>query len=81
MSTAKLTSKGQLVIPKDVREYLGLQPGDRLDFIIQEDGDVIMRLAVTDVRDLKGILHVSGRQPVSVATMNETIHKRARAKV
>jgi antitoxin PrlF len=80
MSTARLTSKGQLVIPKDIREYMRLQPGDRLDFIIQDDGEVVIRSVVTDVRELKGILHVSGRQPVSVTAMNEAIRKRVRAK-
>ena len=52
MSTARLTSKGPLVI----------------------------RPMVTDVRALKGILKVSGRQPVSVAAMDEAIRKRVRAK-
>jgi AbrB family looped-hinge helix DNA binding protein len=80
MSTARLTSKGQLVIPKDIREHMRLQPGDRLDFIIQDDGEVVIRPMVTDVRELKGILQVSGRQPVSVAAMNEAVRKRVRAK-
>lgn len=80
MSTARLTSKGQLVIPKEIREYMRLQPGDRLDFIIQDNGDVVIRPMVTDVRELKGILKVSGRQPVSVAAMDEAIRKRVRAK-
>ena len=80
MSTARLTSKGQLVIPKDIRDYMHLQPGDRLDFIIQDNGDVVIRPMVTDVRELKGILHVSGRQPVSVVAMDEAIRKRVRAK-
>jgi AbrB family looped-hinge helix DNA binding protein len=79
MSTARLTSKGQLVIPKDIREYMRLQPGDRLDFIIQDDGEVVIRPIVTDVRELKGMLQVSGRQPMSVAAMNEAIRKRMRA--
>ena len=79
MPTARLTSKGQLVIPKDIREYMRLQPGDRLDFIIQDDGDVVIRPMVADVRELKGILNVSGRQPVSAATMDEAIRQRARA--
>jgi antitoxin PrlF len=79
MSTARLTSREQLVIPKDIREYMRLQPGDRLDFIIQDDGDVVMRPMVADVRELKGLLKVSGRQPVSVAAMNEAIRKRVRA--
>ena len=65
MPVATLTSKGQLVIPEEIREYLHLQPGDRLDFLIGDDGDVIIRPAVTDVRELKGLLHKPGRPPVA----------------
>ena len=36
MITAKVTSKGQITVPKSVRDYLGLGPGDELEFI--EDG-------------------------------------------
>ena len=39
MATATLSSKGQLVIPKSVREYMHLQAGDRVDFIVQDDGE------------------------------------------
>jgi antitoxin PrlF len=77
MPVATLTSKGQLVIPKDIREYLHLQPGDRLDFIIRDDGDVVLRPVVTDVRELKGLLHKPGRQPVSLMAMQDVIRTRA----
>ena len=77
MPVATLTSKGQLVIPKDIREYLHLQPGDRLDFIIRDDGDVVLRPVVTDVRELKGLLHKPGRQPVSIMAMKNVIRTRA----
>jgi AbrB family looped-hinge helix DNA binding protein len=76
MPVATLTSKGQLVIPKAIREYLRLQPGDRLDFLITDDGDVIIRPVVTDVRELKGLLHTPGRPPVSVQAMHDVIRQR-----
>ncbi len=76
MPTATLTSKGQMVIPKSVREHLGLQPGDMLDFLIQEDGDVLVRPAVEDVKELKGILHRPGAKPVSLKEMKRIIRKR-----
>lgn len=38
---AKLTSKGQITVPKDVREALNLSPGDRVSFIV-ENGTVLM---------------------------------------
>ncbi len=37
MARAKVTSKGQITIPKDVRERLGLRPGDEVAFV--EDGE------------------------------------------
>lgn len=76
MSTATLTTKGQLVIPKDIREYMRLQPGDRLDFVIK-DGEVVIRPSVSDVRALKGLLERAGAKPVSVSTMNKAVRKRA----
>jgi AbrB family looped-hinge helix DNA binding protein len=77
MAASRLTNKGQLVVPKPIRDYMHLHPGDRLDFIIQDDGEVIVRPVVSDVRDLKGMLKQAGRKPVSVGRMNEAIRKRA----
>jgi len=78
MPTATLTSKGQTVIPKMIRDHLGLQPGDALDFVVQDNGDVLIRPATEDVRRLKGLLHRPGRLPVSVAEMNRAIRNRRR---
>lgn len=38
MTTAKVTSKGQITIPKRVREQLGLKPGDEVEFLEEEAG-------------------------------------------
>jgi len=78
MPTATLTSKGQTVIPKAIRDHLKLQPGDALDFLVQGNGDVLIRPATEDVRRLKGFLHRSGRLPISVKQMNRTIRTRGR---
>lgn len=79
MATATLTSKGQLVIPKPIRDHLHLHPGDTLDFLLQESGDVLMRPAVEDVRSLKGVLHKPGRRPVSLEAMRQAIRQRGGA--
>jgi len=76
MATATLTSKGQLVIPKPIRDYLHLHPGDTLDFLLQESGDVLMRPTVEDIRSLKGSLHKPGKRPVSLETMQRAIRQR-----
>jgi AbrB family looped-hinge helix DNA binding protein len=76
MPTAKLTTKGQTVIPKPIRDEMGLKPGDSIDFIVQENGDVLIRPAVQDVRSLKGILHRPGQPPISVEDMDLAIKRR-----
>lgn len=80
MLTAKLSTKGQLVVPKAIRDHLHLNAGDRLDFIIGDDGEVVIRPAVVDVRDLKGLLHEPGRRTVSLADMNHVVRDRATGK-
>jgi AbrB family looped-hinge helix DNA binding protein len=78
MPTGTLTSKGQTVIPKVIRDRLGLQPGDELDFVVQDNGDVLIRPATEDIRRLKGLLHRPDRLPVSVGKMNQSIRNRGR---
>ncbi|UCF90522.1 MAG: AbrB/MazE/SpoVT family DNA-binding domain-containing protein [Desulfobacterales bacterium] len=76
MPTATLTSKGRTVTPKAIRNQLGLKPGDAIDFIVVENGDVLIRPTAIDVRALKGLLHRTGRKPISVEEMNRAIRLR-----
>jgi len=76
MPTSTLSTKGQTVIPKAIRAHLDLHPGDRLDFILLNDGEVVIRPATEDVRKLKGMLWEPGRKPVSVAEMHRAIRER-----
>lgn len=76
MPSSTLTSKGQTTVPKPVREHLGLQAGDRIDFVIQADGTVVVRPATIDVTALQGILHRRGMKRVSVAQMRAAIRRR-----
>ncbi len=75
MSTSTMTSKGQTTIPKDIRKRLNLHPGDRLDFIIEEDGRVVVHPASVDASELTGMLKAPTKS-VSVAEMNQAIRKR-----
>ena len=77
MPSATLTSKGQLTLPKAIRERLRLGAGDRVDFIVTDDGTVVLRPATIDVRELKGLLHRRGIKPLSVEEMNAVIRRRA----
>ncbi|MBI3826889.1 MAG: AbrB/MazE/SpoVT family DNA-binding domain-containing protein [Candidatus Rokubacteria bacterium] len=80
MPRTTLTTKGQVTIPKPVRDVLRLRPGDRLDFIIGDDGRVLVRAGTASARELKGLLRRRGRRPVSLAAMEAatTRHHRAR---
>lgn len=76
MPAATITSKGQMTIPKKIRDLLHLEAGDRIDFIIGRDGKVVIEPATIDVRDLEGILHQRGRRPVSLAAMDKAVKRR-----
>ena len=79
MPTSSLTSKGQTTIPLEVRRKLGLKPGDKIDFVIGEDGLVILRPATSDVTELKGLLKRSGQKRLSVHEMDEAVRRGASA--
>ena len=44
---AKLTSKGQLTLPREIREKLGVRPGDVLEFV-EEDGEFYIRRRIVE---------------------------------
>jgi AbrB family looped-hinge helix DNA binding protein len=73
MPTATVTSKGQITIPKEVRERLGLEAGDRVVFVVQSDRDVLLKPAKTDVRDLHGMLYRRGQRPRGIEEMDDGI--------
>jgi antitoxin PrlF len=78
MPSSRLSTKGQIVIPREIREWLGLRPGDRIDFVVEEHGSVRLRPALLDVRDLRGLLSNTDRPPVSVEAMNEAMNEAVR---
>ena len=78
MPTATLTSKGQLTLPKQIREQLKVRAGDAVDFVIGDDGEVRVRAGTLDVLALRGLLHRPGRRAISVEKMNAVIRKAAR---
>jgi AbrB family looped-hinge helix DNA binding protein len=77
-----ITIKGQATIPKAIREYLRLKPGDRVKFFLHPDGSVVL-LPKLPASALRGILKSRRRRPVSTAEMTEaaangTVQRRTR---
>lgn len=71
MSTdATLTSKGQTTIPKEIRDSLGMKPGDRMTFTLMHDSTVVMRVKSKSVTELAGMLHKKGRKSVPVEQLS-----------
>jgi len=49
-----VTSKGQITLPKEIRTKLGLRQGDRVRFVIEDDGRVRLLPAKRDISELVG---------------------------
>lgn len=75
MPSSTITSKGQVTVPKEIREHLRLKPGDRIDFVKGRTGSITLKAIDTDVRSLRGILKSKRRKPLSIEEMNEVIAK------
>jgi len=72
MTTATITSKGQVTIPKDVRTRLGIGAGDRVEFVEIQSGVFQIVAATQDVRSLKGIVP-KPEKPVTIKEMKQAI--------
>jgi AbrB family looped-hinge helix DNA binding protein len=69
MSEATVTSKGQITIPVDIRQSLGLQAQDRVTFTPMPDGTVVLRAKTKSILDLRGLLQPTPDSVVSVDDM------------
>lgn len=72
MPTATVTSKGQITIPLEVREQLGLHAGTRVQFLPGPDGVYDFLPATGSVMDLAGILK-GALPPMTIEEMDEAI--------
>ncbi len=71
MARATLTSKGQLTLPKEIREHLGLKPGDRVVFEVEEGG---ARLRIEKRRALE---ELKGSLPAKVSYPGKSAERKA----
>ena len=78
MAIATLTTKGQVTIPKEIRDSLHLHTGDRIEIVVNDKGEAIIRPISLKVDDVFRRLHRPGRVAVPVAAMDETIRVRLR---
>ena len=71
---ATLTSKGQITLPKKVREKLRLKAGDKLEFLVHENGSVELFPVTSSLTKLKGMVPKPNK-PVSLEEMDKAIRE------
>lgn len=77
MSTATMTSKGQITVPKDIRDDLGLEPGSKVLFVKVGEGHYRVLARTGHLSDLAGLLHRPGQPSVGIEQMNDDIARAA----
>lgn len=78
MFHAKVTSKGQVTIPKGVREALGIREGDRITFLVREESALLRPLHQRSLRELHGALPATRGYPGRDQVRREVREERAR---
>jgi len=76
MASATITSKGQVTVPKEIREKLNLKPGDKVEFIPDGDRKVTLYAKNLPVEALKGFLP-RPKRAATIEEMNEAIARGA----
>lgn len=76
---ATITSKGQVTVPKPIRDSLHLRPGDKLNFLL-DDGELRVAPVKSSVTALKGMLPKPAT-PVTLEQMDEAIARASRRDV
>jgi antitoxin PrlF len=77
---ATVTDKGQLTVPKAIRDQFGIEPGSKLDFEPQPDGTLCVRVLTRGAEGLFGLLHRPGAKAKTVEEMNAGIAEAASAR-
>ena len=77
MPEATVTSKGQITIPKKIRQKLDLHPGDKIAFRENEQGETVIESDRKSIKRLAGFLHRPNQKKVTIEEMNEAIKQAA----
>jgi antitoxin PrlF len=70
---ATLTSKGQLTLPKEIRDRLGLDAGSVLDFALQPDNTITARAVKPDARRIRGLLSSPHAKALTLDQQREAV--------
>lgn len=68
-----ITSKGQTTVPKEIRDKLKLKPGDKIEYVVDEDGQVTLKARNRRMADFAGILGKPPGGPLTIEEMDDAI--------
>ena len=80
MSLSTVTSKGQITILKKIRRVLHVEPGGKVDFLVTDNGDAIMRPLSKTTEGVFGILSSTKMKKISVEEMDNKLKNRLKNK-
>ena len=82
MPQSTVTNRGQTTVPKEIREYLGLESGDRIDYTVDAEGRVFLTPSTISIVELDGTLSSRWRKEgVSIDDMQRAIEREAKSSV
>ncbi len=79
MQQTTLTRKGQITIPKFVRDFMALHTGDKIEFVLTENNEVLLRPVTNKVDDVFGRLFKADRPAVDIAEMDALLKQKIKA--
>ncbi|GGA59314.1 AbrB/MazE/SpoVT family DNA-binding domain-containing protein [Okeania sp. KiyG1] len=77
MASTIVSDRGQITIPQEIRDYLKLNAGTKIEFVIDEEGEVKIIPLKFSVEDLSGILHYPGIEKATIEDMENAIQESA----
>ena len=80
MIEAKMTRKGQITLPKKLRDLLNLHTGDRVMFILRRDGTVLLTTQTVTLNDMFGAFDYKSKGKLTKKDIHNAISKRMRRK-
>ncbi len=79
MSAATLTRKGQVTIPKSIRDRLGIQEGEKVLFVVRGE-EVVLKVLRGNILELKGSVKPSAR-PENFEKIRRSVKKTLSSKI
>lgn len=70
---ATVTDKGQVTLPKAIRDLLNIRPGSRIDFQVTADKTLTARVQTRGSEGLFGLLHRPGQRTITIEEMDDAI--------